>query len=111
MTDEQIREVLEMPEDEQRNWLKRYSQGRTFFADHWQDYLCGHISLADLAFRLRDEATRQGWDFQVLLNKVRIAGEEGYDGDGLREGAFWICHISKPIHWILAAIQAKGMSK
>lgn len=100
--------VLDMPKVEQFEWLLEHkivddslvrSQVTNEVVPHWID-----IEFAFRAFRLRDEVSAQGWDFQKLLNRVRIGSKAGYDDDN---GVFWICHIAQPIHWIIAALIAK----
>lgn len=93
----ELLKVLDMSEANQIEWLIM----NTLFYKYSQEE-----SLADLAFRLRDEVSRKGFDFQKLLNKVRIDSDSGYEG--AVNSIFWICHIAKPIHWIIAALIAKG---
>ncbi len=51
-----IKDVLAMTEEEQVTWVFRYAHERHTEVDYWHNYLLGHISLADLAVRLRNEA-------------------------------------------------------
>ncbi len=87
--------VLDMSEDEQYLWVK-----------NWQDKNCiknramAFISLADLAFRLRDEVvTNQG---EIAWHKAEVIVCE-YMG----KATCWISHYGQPIHWIIAALKAK----
>ena len=87
--------VLDMTKFEQKDWVRHNSMPYL-----WRG------SLADLAFRLRDE---------VANGKLKIANGdtsawyvglqmvEGYLG----ESSAWLMHRSKPIHWIIAALIAK----
>lgn len=43
--------VLDMSEDEQESKLRNYAYNHRE-EGHWHNYMNGHISLADLAFRL-----------------------------------------------------------
>ena len=94
----ELLKILDMPEEEQKTTAlilcKEDPKNKGRFG----------LSLADLAFKLRDEVTAKGWDFQKMLNKVRMESNAGYNGDN---GVFWICHIASPIHWIIAALIAK----
>lgn len=68
-------------------------------------------SLADLAFRLRDEAVEidSGVLFGRGLTKVcwKLFGENKY---GLNEFLSWSATVAYPIHWIIAALIAKELS-
>ena len=83
--------LLDMTEDEQVDWL-------------WDmDILKPNESLADLAFRLRDEAVNhQGWGEAI---KDVCDYWQGKNNTGITLSGFWI-HRAKPIHWIIAALIA-----
>lgn len=88
MTPEQIREVLEMPEDDQLIWCAENAG---------LNLLDG--TLADLAFRRRDETDKDKW--LASLYKVYELSPSRYLFQS------WAIIEAKPIHSILAAIQAK----
>ena len=96
--------LLDMTEQEQRKWLVlhhilKYKQPQPNQI-RWE-------SLADLAFRLRDEAVQLciSWekakeDVWVYVCHKKPDVEISYIG-------FWT-NLAKPIHWIVAALIAKG---
>ena len=102
MNEQELLAVLDMSEDEQRKWLIEKAHripGR---------------SLADLAFRLRDEAMREYsdnwalacWYVQQWIGFHKIETYESPDLDGLLNADHEILSKS-PIHWIIAALIAK----
>jgi len=90
----ELLKVLDMTEEEQWDYL-------------WRVKKYVFRSLADLAFKLRDEAKEYtGWgkaleivsDYWMRQNKTVMT-----------LSGFWI-HKSRPIHWIIAALIAKEMN-
>ncbi len=73
-------------------------------------------SLADLAFRLRDEVVNNdlknetGWWCEAEYEVFLYLGypEEEEEDIGLDT---WCCMYAEPIHWILAALIAKELAK
>lgn len=62
-------------------------------------------SLADLAFRLRDEAVAKNHaDFHEGIYDVMVKVE----GNDNWATAFWGECLAKPIHWVIASLIAKG---
>jgi hypothetical protein len=107
----ELLKVLNMTEEQQYNWLWKHST--TFGFDlKWIDFNVPSAydhsvkkeitkSLADLAFRLRDEAVKRdkiGWGRGVLKVNIKCADSKGYE-------CWWQNH-SQPIHWIIAALIA-----
>lgn len=95
--------LLDMTEQEQRKWLVlhhilKYKQPQPNQI-RWE-------SLADLAFRLRDEAMKNDKTKKLLhdaLYEIQVKlGETDW------ATAWWGYAIARPIHWIAAALIAKG---
>ena len=87
--------ILDMTEEEQYRWaVGKYSK---YLARYPQS------SLADLAFRLRDEAMSSS-----NLRKALLDVHQKAEGPQNREQdyGFWFLR-AKPIHWIIAALIAK----
>ncbi len=104
MTNEELLKVLDMSEEEQTSWLCSYIYCNKKGEDYWYNFLNRHISLADLAFRLRDEAVKSSHvDFHEAIYDVMMK-VEGHDSWAT---AFWGECIAKPIHWIIAALIVK----
>jgi hypothetical protein len=94
MSKEERLKVLDMNEDEQVDWL-------------WdRNILKPNESLADLAFRLRDEAVKKDWMYwEIACCQVWQATPHKYNYNPGRFGS-----RAKPIHWIIAALIAKEKS-
>ena len=92
--------ILDMSEDEQINWLMD--------KDYMPNYYVGmrgrkhDDSLADLAFRLRDEAKGHSWNGWLDATKEVWKTIHKY----WTYEQFWMSQ-AKPIHWIIAALIAK----
>jgi hypothetical protein len=106
MTDkDKLLAVLDMSEDEQKNWCFRNTHTENgIIKVQW-------YFLSDLAFRLRDEVddTRMHnamYKIQQYMSKKdsSIAQPEDY------ATAFWGLYHAKPIHWVIASLIAKEMS-
>ena len=106
--------VLDMSEEQQQIWLikKEVMVGAVLQCKGGGELPCPSESLADLAFRLRDEVisndlkNETGWwceeSYEVFLY---VIGEENeQDEVGLDT---WFAMYAKPIHWIIAALIAK----
>lgn len=91
--------VLDMTEDEQEEWCR--DKAMPF---RWRD------SLADLAFRLRDEMVKNGYAsyFYDGMTEVLKAYQKN---DCVPSMASFLAYHAQPIHWIIAALIAKEMSK
>lgn len=101
MTKPELLAVLDMSEEEQKQWLHDNFLNREYY----------YPSLADLAFRLRDEA--------VLLDNFPWACAEVYNyAHNYKLGPnevpapttlmwIWFANQARPIHWIIAALIAK----
>jgi len=97
--------VLDMSEDEQYYWVcqfhAKYHFKISLFPDNHEEM---RKELADLAFRLRDEAVAKNHaDFHNAIYNIMVKVE----GDNKWATAFWGECLAKPIHWIIAALIAK----
>ncbi len=93
---EELLKLLDMSEDEQKEWCVLYTNMRLYeFPDTFAE------SLADLAFRLRDEAVVKYGDLVWHKAVVKICGY-------MWKETAWFKNYGKPIHWIIAALIAKG---
>jgi len=114
MTEEELLSVLDMSKDEQIVWTKQYCEKEKIdntriipHPDLGEDYEI-EGSLADLAFRLRDEVVK---DIDIpleiwasALRKVFLT--EFKSGSKITILSLFI-NCAKPIHWIIAALIAK----
>ena len=102
MNEQELLAVLDMSEDKQAVWCEAPEHGNRQMGQ----------SLADLAFRLRDEVVKNIDDAEVfhksckdviIYLKVKVVGfcDPGTIHD------FYMFN-AKPIHWIIAALIAKG---
>ncbi len=102
LTNEQIRKALAMSEAQFYEWLccnnEPYKLGIPPFPLNTEEI---KKSLADLAFRLRDEAIEDKGDMAWHKATLKICGY-------MRESSIWFKNYGQPIHWILAAMLAKG---
>ena len=106
--------LLDMTEQEQRKWLVlhhilKYKQPQPNQI-RWE-------SLADLAFRLRDEAVNKTNNYfparmyEVYKHYLQSQGmkKEIISREIIWEDVdVWFVSVAKPIHWIAAALIAKG---
>ncbi len=95
--------VLGMDSDHQFWTIQKYLSSRDA-----ELYDTQEISLADLAFKLRDEAYMCKKSRPKLRKCMRIVTEKAYplfDDKSLWE-TWWIAK-ARPIHWIIAALIAK----
>ncbi len=98
MTDQELLAVLDMSEDEQFRWLMDNDIVTNEYVK------CSrHLILADLGFRLRDEA--MNFNKGAWRDATEQIWRECHDYREYRN--FWVDR-SKPIHWILASLIAKG---
>lgn len=93
MTEQGLKAVLDMSEGEQWEYVQL-----CFPEKDW-------ITLADLAFRLRDEAC--GYSCEDYYNGLITVYNHVYAKKYVSFYAFWT-YQAKPIHWIIAALIAKG---
>ena len=108
MTEQELLSVLNLPEEKQEEVLWKL---------HSFDYYC---CLADLAFRLRDEACKDDWvQFYIGQRKVwakwcettwKQRRANGERKKHIRPNVFWRTH-AHPIHWIMAALAALILPK
>lgn len=124
--DEKIAEVLavlDLPEEEQRQWLYNYFVKKYYKTSDWPEWygycdVLAHVPsrrraiLADLAFKMRDEVKhlfirRNLW--WAGLERVYLYIEKiDFDGFEFRK---WFIEDAQPIHWILATIIARILSE
>ena len=137
MNEQELLAVLDMSEDEQVEffYIKGYRQLvdtfpagglRIKFDDNNEIISVKHSqsklrfdrkALADLAFRFRNEMETGQWPqlaeaYEIVRQhwcKVSWAlrKRQGYNKKHISSSFFWLFH-SKPIHWIIAALIAKG---
>ncbi len=116
MTNEELLKVLDMSEDEQLFFLNNLWQNRKL--PEWfnlQPNIDGKLVmsdnnrrlLADLAFRLRDEVFKEygaieGFHEGIYKVMMKVEGHDNW------ATAYWGECIANPIHWIIAALIAKG---
>ena len=105
MKKEDLLKVLDMSEDEQLVWTLKIGHGDRHFNE----------SFADLAFRLRDEAVNETNNFiqgrlDVYQRHIQNQGiNQGLMvSDAIDDVDVWFVSCAKPIHWIIAALIAKG---
>ena len=105
MNKEELLEVLDMSKDKQWEWICKNHFVWSEWDHNWyygKQIIC---CIADLAFRLRDEAVKANHRafhdgiYEVMLHVV---------GNDNLATAFWGEEYAKPIHWIIAALIAKG---
>ena len=109
MAEQDLLAVLDMSEDEQRKWV------HFTLYDYYRGYTDSpliqteHI-LADLAFRLRSEVIKitDWWDACQLVYEYVAKEEFDKDKGWKSETGIWFQDFAKPIHWIIAALIAKG---
>lgn len=93
-----IAKVQAMSEEEQDVFLREYGYGRSEV--HWRLFINGRFSLADLAFRMRDEADPQKYKEstdRVFCAKLKLGMKMNF--------CDWEKFMS-PIDMILAALTA-----
>jgi len=99
--------MLDMTEEEQIAFLNRnlYEYGHNDIG----------ISLADLAFRLRDEVVLSNkcqWAWPKVYNAAHHFKLEVYEIDAPTTSMWiWFATQAEPIHWIIAALIAKQLAK
>lgn len=109
--------VLDVPEEEQRKWVNKYCNkekiDNTILIPHpelgCEDYEI-EISLADLAFRLRDETDRHDWETGLFEIYEYLASKQPKK-KMLYTFGFWKTAFAQPIHWISAALKAKKLAE
>jgi hypothetical protein len=112
--------LLDMTEDEQLAKLPYYIQPKP-----WKHICSGSFTpsscdpeYAELAFRLRNEATEpmplvfdkdNNW-YRAVKRVVDKVLEDDSESDIL-ESLGWLANFGRPIHWIIAALIAKQLAK
>ncbi len=86
--------ILEMSEAEQVVWCEKPENGNRGFGE----------SLAEVAFRLRDEVRREKGNYDHAVYIVFNYEKQKNKYDNV---FYWMAYIAKPIHWIIAALIAK----
>jgi hypothetical protein len=100
-----VLEILDMTEEEQAHWIVEWLEYNGQKGDLERYNRC-ELSLADLAFRMRNEAVRnykKEWDRAIVTIQIKYATSNNY-------GSWWQ-NMSQPIHWIVAALKAKEIAK
>lgn len=115
MTNEEILSVPDMSEEEQWKWLEDncLSEKDYVYAPDFEGYqLDKKAALADLAFRLRDEASINYLpEAMCLVHECVDKGVDKMYQHSLSGGFSWFCFLAQPIHWICAALIAKNLAK
>ena len=94
MSETDLLAVLDTSEKEQRKWL---------LINYFHQRMPG-VSNADLAFRLRDETMESSELYSAMLDvHQHVEGSQ----DRAQDYVFWSMR-AEPIHWIIAALIAKG---
>ncbi len=91
----ELLKVLDMSEDEQLLWCAKNAGFDMLDA-----------TLADFAFRLRDEWSRFGAFYSAMLDVQEYLKIEKYTSRRAMSYKFWAIQ-AQPIHWILASLIAK----
>ncbi len=109
MNKQEILDVLDMSEEGQASWLCSYIYHNKKGEEYWHNFLNRHISLADLAFRLRDAVNPEVYCGTLILAyqnwKERITRDQ--PKDKLVAFDCWILVYMTPIDMIVAALIAK----
>ena len=104
---QELLSVLDMSEDEQWHFLVHKDNG--YISTKTQEELSSKkISLADLAFRTRDEAGKNDavyWE-QAIYRVYKKSAHRDYDNIFC-----WFTEFAQPIHWIIAALIAALIAK
>ncbi len=109
MTEKELLAVLDLPENEQWRWaITNLADYDPEYKNDWRfppKYCSKTIhSLADLAFRLRDEADEFDWQYGM----ERVFQHCFPDRWGIPEDIYgWFASTAKPTHFIIAALIAK----
>ena len=105
--------VLYRNEDEQTLWLCSYIYHNKKGEDYWHNFLNRHISLADLAFRLRDGVEYSTWTDALATVSIYVQDKavQAWTPEKEALDMFDWKYNSKPIHWIIAALIAKQLKE
>ena len=88
--------ILDMSEDEQDRWCALNTDRKS------------HESLADLAFRLRNEVIAGGlFRKMITIHEYCDKGCNKMYSHTMAGAQSWFIAQAKPIHWIIAALIAK----
>lgn len=105
MNEKELLAVLDMSEDEQWVWCVKNGKAVGKVAGE---------SLADLAFRLRDEVLNSKnlnddyWDVGINAVANYVTKDQVWKVVSGVDVCNWSLYFAKPIHWIIAALIAKG---
>lgn len=110
MTEQELLAVLDMSKEEQRVWLskrmtiKPTKDGKTSKVSDW--------SLADLAFKMRVEM-KDHRALHIIYRHLIKSGKISLLNCGCCHEPWWNwwVDLSQPIHWIIAALIAKGKKR
>lgn len=92
------------------NIIRHKKRPETFIGDAASNEL--KESLADLAFRLRDEAeTNYLPEATCLVHEYVDVGVNKMYSHNFNGARSWFCFLARPIHWIIAALIAKQLAK
>ena len=105
-----IPKILAMSEEEQQIWLikNEVMVGAVLQCKGGGELPCPSESLADLAFRLRDEAVEKDcMAYKNALEEVRKAWLITAGSNGTYYLDRFVMYDAKPIHWVIAALIAR----
>jgi len=110
---EKLLSVLDMSEEsdifgfsDQMYWVGKNVV--TDLEDH-QSFLKGYISLADLAFDLRNEVSKNN-SKSLHTGMMYVYNHANKDQDSSEEKFYtWWLEYAQPIHWIIASLIAKNL--
>lgn len=113
MTKDELLAVLDLSEEEQWIWLREVYYNT---AEHPDNYYSD--TLADLAFRLRDEAIKNNsdawakacWQIHQCDSLGEIKYPNIYDTKVLMNSEYWVL-TQKAIYWIITALLAALIAK
>ena len=113
MTDrtKELLSVLGMSETEQRKWAWNTAQLEICQILKITEIEFNRLSLADLVFRLRDEAIKLPNYLWAKATKLVYEYTNPASATNFYLAASYFADKAQPIHWIIAALIAKELSK
>ncbi len=101
--------VLDMPEEDEQ--IVRLFDFSVISSEEYDNFEAGRgFSLADLAFRLRDEAPTNYLPGAIcIVHEYVDTGVNKMYSHNFGGASSWFCFLAQPIHWIIAALIAKEL--
>ena len=101
---EELLKVLDLPEEKQVTWISKT------FADSWDWRNKPSLNVFELAFRLRDEANDKMFGRAFGIIAAETSGRPNAEMlKNIPQFVLGWVLMSKPIHWIIAALIAKEL--